>query len=58
VPLDRKASSPLILAPKVHVLLKIHRANHLSNTTEMGTLIDLLDNDLGSEIQVQERDID
>lgn len=40
VPLYREAASPFIHAPKVHVILVVNRANHLSNTTEMETFID------------------
>ena len=43
VPLYRKAASPFILAPKIHVVLVVDRANHLSNSTEIGTSVDLWD---------------
>jgi hypothetical protein len=57
VPLYREAASPFIHAPKVHVILVVNRANHLSNTTEMETFIDLLTIILDSVIQVQQHGI-
>ena len=47
MPLNRKAANPSIHAPKVHVILVVDRANHLSNTTEIVTCIDLLDQNFG-----------
>ena len=42
VPSYRKATSPFILAPEVHVLVKIDRTNHLSHATEVPTAIHLI----------------
>lgn len=48
VPFYRKAANPFVLpAPKVHVVLVVNRANHLSNSTEMWTSVDLLDHNIG-----------
>ena len=43
VPLDKEASTPLILLLEVHIIMEINRINHLCNTTELATCIDLYD---------------
>jgi hypothetical protein len=47
VPLHRKAATPFIRGPEVHILLPIDSTNHLGNTTETETLVDLLDHNFG-----------
>lgn len=41
VPLNREKTTPLILLPKFHVLAEINSPNHLSDTTELTTRINL-----------------
>jgi hypothetical protein len=41
VPLNREASTPFILLPEIHILIEVNWANHLCNTTELTTSIDL-----------------
>lgn len=41
MPPDRKLSTPPILLPVVRIIFEIYRPNHLSDTTELSTCIDL-----------------
>ena len=41
VPLNREKTTPLVLLPKFHVLAEINSPNHLSDTTELTTCINL-----------------
>lgn len=41
MPLQRKATSPLVLLPILHGFVKINRTHHLSQTNELPTGVDL-----------------
>ena len=41
VPFYRKAASPFVLLPEIHILVEVNGANHFSNTTELSTRINL-----------------